>query len=53
MYWVHPPNFEEAVDTAFSANFNFKAAQCNTHMHHMATIYPMDPRYAEGEKFCF
>ena len=49
VFRVHPSTFEEAVDVALNAEFNFKAARYGTQYHNARTAEPMDLSYAEDE----
>ena len=49
VFRVHPSTFEEAVDVALNAEFNFKAARYGTQYQNASTAEPMDLSYAEDE----
>ena len=46
---VHPSTFEEAVDAALNAEFNFKAALNGTQYQNASAAEPMDLSYVEDE----
>ena len=53
VFRVQPSTFEEAVDTALNAEFNFKAARYGTHGHNSSSVdraVPKDLSYAESEE---
>uniref|UniRef100_A0AAV1TZI5 CCHC-type domain-containing protein n=1 Tax=Peronospora matthiolae TaxID=2874970 RepID=A0AAV1TZI5_9STRA len=53
VFRVHPSTFEEAVDIALNAEFNFKAARYGTHGHAQRSFdgaEPMDLSHAEEEE---
>ena len=53
VFRVHPSTFEEAVDVALNAEFNFKAARYGTQCQNSSSFdkaEPMDLSHAEGEE---
>ena len=53
VFRVHPSSFEEAVEVALNAEFNFRAARYGTHGYNQSSsdrAEPMDLSYAEGDE---
>ena len=53
VFRVHPSTFEEAVDVALNAEFNFKAARYGTQCQNLSSFdkaEPMDLSHAEGDE---
>ena len=49
VFSVHTLTFEEAVDVALNAEFNFKATCCSIQCQSSSKAEPMDLSYAEDE----